>query len=79
MCIHIHTHTYLYIYFSSSAVSGGAGQKQNPLKTVVPKARNLTPSKHTGQCKIISVHMETLSFDLNCNNLPSVNKNPAPI
>ncbi|XP_011608712.2 microtubule-associated tumor suppressor 1 homolog A isoform X2 [Takifugu rubripes] len=33
----------------SEAVSGGAGQKQNPLKTVVPKARNLTPSKHTGQ------------------------------
>lgn len=52
------------VIFICSTGSGGAGHKQTPLKTVVPKAKNFTPSKHTGQCKINSEHTETAQSDL---------------
>lgn len=47
-------------FFICSSGSGGAGHKHTPLKTVVPKAKNVTPSKHTEQCKINLAHTETV-------------------
>lgn len=65
---------YLFV-FVPLTVSAGAAHKQTPLKTVVPKARNVTaPSAHAGQRKVLSALVKTVGSDLKWDNCPSTNQ-----